>query len=310
MRRDERRTKERTMDISDSDDQAEVPAVEMRDTAQPTAPGGDAPPARSSRSRNTLIGIVGAVVIAVAAFVGLHVGGSSAKSTGAAAASSQNGGSGQLGGAAGFRGLNRGTITAINGSTITMKTSDGTSVTVKTTSATKTTAQVSSSLSKIAVGDHVVVTRSTSGSKVAATRVSDSGTASATNGFGGGFGGGAGGTPPTGNFPSGGAPPSGAPTGAPSGSSTGQRPGGFPTIGTVTGVNGSTFTIKTASGSTTTVTTSASTTYSATETSSLSALKVGDTISVQTGSRPTNGATQSTSITATSITEGNLGGGL
>jgi hypothetical protein len=80
-------------------------------------------------------------------------------------------------------------------------------------------------------------------------------------------------------------------------------------MGTVTAVHGSTFTVKAASGSTVTVTTSGATTYTATQASSLSALKVGDTISVQTGSRPANG-TQSTTITATSISEGNLGGGM
>ena len=284
------------MDISDSDEQPEVPAVEMWDTTDHAATGGETP-AKSSRARNTLIGIGAAVVIAVAGFVGLHVGGSSAKTTTTAAASSTHGGSAPSFGAAGFRGLNRGTIAAIDGSTITMKTSDGTSVTVKTTSATKTTAQVASSVSKIAVGDHVVVMGTTSGSKLAATRVVDSGTASSTNGFGGGG---------FANAPNG-TPPSGVANGASGGQG---RPSGFPTMGTVTAANGSTFTIKTASGSSVMVTTSASTTVTATESSSLSALKVGDTISVQIGSRPTNGATQSTTITATSISEGNLGRGM
>jgi hypothetical protein len=314
------------MDTNDAPEQPDVPVVDMwgDDEGGQVAggDGGDAtPPARHMRARGAIAAGVTAVAIAVAAFVGLHVGDSGAKSTtNRSGAPSASGAPGN--GFGGFGGANRGTITAINGSTIVMKTASGTSVTVKTTSSTTANAVVASSLSKLAVGDHVMVTGTTSSSKIAATRVVDTGTQSTFAGPGGP--GGFGGTPPSGaNGATGSGAPSGTPPNGASGSGFGGTPpsgangtngrgpsGGFPTGGTITAINGSSFTVKTMAGSTVTVTTGTSTTFSAEQSSSLSALKVGDTISVRSNTRPSANTAASTTITAASITEGDLGGGM
>ncbi len=162
-------------------------------------------------------------------------------------------------------------------------------------------------LGDIAVGDHVTIVGSTSGSDVTAERIVDSGTEAAA-----GFGGGRGQPPADGQgAPSGQTPPtdqSGNPVTPPSG---GQFPGqgqngggrgGF-VRGQVTAVDGSTLTVTGQDGTTYTVTASSTTTVTKTKTGSLSDLAVGDEVSVM-------GATGSDgTVAATRISEGALGGG-
>lgn len=120
--------------------------------------------------------------------------------------------------------------------------------------------------------------------------VSSTNASSVRGGFGGtgtGFGG-------TGT----GAGGAGGAAGGP-GTGAGAR-GGF-TAGTITGVDGSTITVKLADGSTVKVSTSASTKVTKTSTTSVNDLATGDTVTV-VGAKDASGA-----VTATRISEGQLG---
>ena len=88
--------------------------------------------------------------------------------------------------------------------------------------------------------------------------------------------------------------------GARGGAGTPGGPGGF-TAGEITGIDGTTITVKTQSGDTVTVTTNDDTTVTQSTKGSVSDLKKGDTIVVR-------GASSSGKVTATQITEGAFGG--
>ncbi len=144
----------------------------------------------------------------------------------------------------------------------------------------------------------------TSGTKVAAERIVDRGTAT-TSDLGRG-------TPPgagsangssssgssSGSAAANGGPPSGG--GVPGGGAPG---GGFgvPVTGQVTKVDGSTITLKSASGTTYVVTTSSSTTVTVEKTISLADLTTGEPVVVM-------GTTSNGVVTATQIRAGALGG--
>ena len=78
--------------------------------------------------------------------------------------------------------------------------------------------------------------------------------------------------------------------------------GGAPVMGTVTAVDGSTITVKTAAGTTYTVTAGSSTTVTVDKTITLADLSAGETVMVQ-------GATSNGVLTATSIRAGAAGFG-
>jgi hypothetical protein len=169
-----------------------------------------------------------------------------------------------------------GTISAIDGSTITVRDQSGSTTTVVTTSSTTVTKSVTASVSDIAVGDRVMVDGGGSSSSITATSVHDNGAATNT---------------------------SGGPTGGPGGNAgpPGGAGNGSFVSGTVTAVSGSSFTVTDASGNKVTVTTSSATTVTKDETTSVSSLAVGDTVMVQ-------GATSNGTVTATEIHDGVMGG--
>jgi hypothetical protein len=93
-----------------------------------------------------------------------------------------NGGNGGKGGGF-FAGgsFTAGTVTDVNGSTVTLKSNDGSTVTVNTSSSTNVTVTKKISLADLKVGDEVRVTGSTSDNTVTAERVQK-------GDLGGGFG--------------------------------------------------------------------------------------------------------------------------
>jgi hypothetical protein len=97
--------------------------------------------------------------------------------------------SGDLAGGAGGD-FTAGTVTAVDGDTVTIETTDGSTVTVTTTDDTTVTTTEDSSVSALTEGDSLtVVGEADDDGNVAATSISEGAT-----GFGGGMGGG---TPPT-----------------------------------------------------------------------------------------------------------------
>ncbi|HZP28628.1 MAG TPA: DUF5666 domain-containing protein [Acidimicrobiia bacterium] len=247
------------------------------DRADPATPERRTGSTRRRRWRTWLVAGVGAAAIGGAAVAG--IGAASSDSSLASAAAGSNGanpgnGPGGFNGAPPGAGNGQGafgTISAIDGSAITVKDAGGRTTKVTTTASTTVTTTVTASVSAVKVGDRVVVSGSGSSSKIAATQVHDDGAASSTGGNGpaGGPGGGPGGTSGDGSFVS----------------------------GTVAGVDGSTFTVTDTIGTTVTVTTSSSTTVTKDETVGVSDLAVGDYVMVS-GSR-SNGV-----LTATRIREG------
>jgi hypothetical protein len=244
---------------------------------------------------------IGAVVIAVAAIVAINIGGSSSQTLGTGGAANGRGPGGVFGGGGGggrrggFGFGGAGTISAINGSTITMKTVAGQTVTVHTTGSTEVTTTSNGTVGDIKAGDNVLVRGTTSGSTVTADQITDGRSSSVAGPFG--FRGG----PANGNVP---APPQGQ-----AGNGNGGFGGGFfgnrGVAGVVKSVNGDSFTLTAEDGSTVTVTTSSSTGVTVVNPSSVSALRVGDQIRVTpaSGSTPSSGT-----ITAAAIREGALGG--
>jgi hypothetical protein len=185
-----------------------------------------------------------------------------------------------------------GTITAIDGSTLTVKSAAGKSVQVATTGSTRITVTTSVALTAVSTGDTVTVTGSRSGTTLAATRVVDVGASTGLGGSGapGGF---AGGQPPAGRsgygFGGGDRPRAGALT------------AGRFAFGTVTQVSGSQLRVRSFDGTTLTVTTSSSTTVTKRTRSNVGALHVGQSI-VAVGSTASDGT-----VSATAITEGEAG---
>ncbi len=109
----------------------------------------------------------------------------------------QNGG-GARPGAAGPGGFTAGTISSIDGDTITLKLQDGSTVKVSTSDSTRVTQTSTSSVSKLKKGDTItVIGQRDSSGDVSATNIAEG--ASGLGGFRGGFGGGRGGTPQSGS---------------------------------------------------------------------------------------------------------------
>jgi hypothetical protein len=239
------------------------------------------------------------VVIAVVAFVVARSVSNNDGTPAASAAAPANGNAGAPsvygapGAANGWRrGLGTfGTISAIDGSTLTVtdRANQATKVVTNSKTVVRTTAEAE--VGDIAPGDRVVVTGPTSGSTIAATRVVDMGDDTSGGPFGGGIGQGGGNTP-NGQF----RPGNGE--GTPPNRGDGFANRGDFALGTVTKVSGTTITIKTDDGSSTTVTTSSSTTITKTRTSSVKALRVGQSVVVR-GTTSSDGT-----VTASMISDG------
>jgi hypothetical protein len=268
-----------------------MPPVAGPDDA--TAP---APAERSSPGWKAWVA-AGAVAAVVAVGAGFVLGNQSDDGAGAPAAASTdasgNTASVQRGSFPGGMGT-AGTVSAVDGSTLTVTGQDDAETTVQTTDETVVTRSAEGDLSDLAVGDQILVMGETSGDAVAAQRIVDSGDEEATVGFGP-AGGPPSGTPPTGTvtegeLPDGQAPPTG-----------GADQPGAPTSGEITKIDGDTITVKTDDG-TVTVTTSDDTEVSTTETIEVSDIAEGDTVVVM-------GETADDVVTAKSIRVGDLGAG-
>jgi hypothetical protein len=241
-------------------------------------------------------GLAVAIVAVGAFFVAKSIAGGSGTPSAVASTGNGNTNSGNGNGGPAFQtrfpGAN-GEITAINGSTLTLKDRQGQSVQVKTTNSTTVTVEKTVGVDAIKTGDRITVAGDGSGSAIAATRITV--TDLQINGRGGGQGG-----PPPAGAPGGGnfTPPTGGQRrnfGGENGN--GQAPGGF-AVGTVTKVDGGTITIKSFDGATKTVTTSSTTKVMKGEKGSLSDLKVGQNVRA-TGDKDSAG-----NVTATAINEG------
>lgn len=230
------------------------------------------PAARPRSTRSWITAGVVAVAIAAGSVFGINA--VSSHSASSSAQTMQAGGAGRGGAGMGTQG----TITAINGSAITVRTSSG-STKVTTTSSTAVSVAKTGTVADIVAGDHVIVIGSTSGAKVTATQIVDRGKTSTTTT----------GQPAAGGAPRGGGvlPPGG---GGPQSGSAGR-----PTDGTVTKVDGSTLTVKGADGTTSTVSTGSTTKVTVESTASLSDLAAGDAVQVM-GQTGTSGAVTATRI--------------
>ncbi len=279
-------------------------------TAAPAAtPAPEGPAASRTGWKQWAAAGVVAAVVAVGAGVGISLAGGDDSSSVAArgpAAAAASGYGGDLTGRPGFPGAmgTAGTITAIDGSTITVEaaaapggTSTETStVKVATTDETTVTESVSGSVDDLAEGDHVTVMGTTADGAVTAQRIVDS--RDVESSFGGG-GGGQMGTPPS--LPDGaeqGSLPD-APTGTPP---SGGFPGGAPTAGTIASIDGDTVVVETSDGTKVTVTVTDDTEVSITEQISVGDLAEGDTVMVA-------GTTSGSTVAAETIRKGELGGG-
>lgn len=229
---------------------------------------------------------------------------------GATVAEGQQAGGPMNGELPGGRGTS-GTITAVDGSTVTVESSDesGTTYTVETSDDTTITEQVEGSLDDLAVGDNVSVMGETADDgSITARSITDGGD-EAVAGFGGGPGGGGQmGTPPEGvegEMPE---MPEGTDGEMPEPPEGMDGEGGMPmggmgglTLGTVTSVTDDTIVIETDDGEVM-VTVTDDTTVTVVQTLTVDDLEAGDTVRV-------SGETADTTITATRIQVGELTGG-
>ena len=175
-----------------------------------------------------------------------------------------------------------GTISAIDGSTLTLEGREGEAVTVTTTDETTVRDAAEGAVPDIAEGDHVVVMGAEADGAVTAVRVVDLGELD-----------------PEADRPEGApAPPEGEAPTPPEGAPDGGRPG-RPTAGTVASVDGATFTVTTAEDETVTVTTTDETEVTVVTEIAVSDLAVGDEIRV--GGEVTDGT-----VAADRITRGDL----
>jgi hypothetical protein len=157
-----------------------------------------------------------------------------------------------------------GKVTAVSGSTITITNAKtNTTYTVDASNATVTKGKsTSEAVSAIAVGDTIAVTGTVSGTNVTATAIHDGIGGQGGRGGHGGFGGMGGGV-----------------------------------MGTVSAVNGSSLTVTTKSGGTYTVDASSATVKESGATSTVTNIKVGDTVMIQ-------GSVTTASMTAKNIEDG------
>jgi hypothetical protein len=195
-----------------------------------------------------------------------------------------------------------GTVASIDGSTLTVTSSqDDSTVTVETSDDTVVTEQVEGSLDDLAVGDTITVMGETADDgSVAATSVVSGDDV-------GGFGGpGGGGQPPAGAMPSGEmpTPPTGADGEMPTPPDGGQF--GGRTSGTITSISNGTIVVETDDGEVT-VTTSDDTTVSIVQTLTVADLEEGDTVQVM-GQTNDAGTVTAERIQVGEITSG-FGGG-
>lgn len=274
-----------------------------------TPSGGEAPAPAAERSAPGWKAWVAAGAVAAVVAVGAAVvlgGGSDGSSSSGAAPAAANGGSGAAGyggqfpGGGDFRAMGAaGTVTAIDGGTLSVEGQDGAETTVKATDDTTVTKTSDGELGDLAVGDNVLVVGETDGDAVAAQSITDNGDQELS--LGGRPGAPDGQAPPEGQMPNGSVPDGQAPPDGGQGF-PGGGPGGMPTAGEITKIDGETITIKTVDGSVVTVTTSDDTTVSVTETIEVGDIEVGDTISAM-------GETADDVVTAQTIRVGALGQG-
>lgn len=217
----------------------------------PTAatPGGP-PSATGLRRRSMVAACLGAAVIGLGGFFAIQAASAHAKVTTGATASTSRPGFGGQGGAGGPDfggpgggpgGVTAGTLSAVNGSTLSVTTRSGAIVKVVTSGTTVVTQRVTGTVSDIQSGHHVLVLGTTSG---AAQQITDLGTATAVQG------------------------PAGGPRGDDSAS------------GTVAGISGSTLTLTKDDGSTLSMTTSPSTRVDLVRSIPVSSLATGETVRV------------------------------
>ncbi len=207
---------------------------------------------------------VGAAVLVAASVLGVSVASSHTTSSRTSGPGAQLGGPGQ-GAAAGFgglRGATLGTITAVDGTTLTIETQAGTSTKVTTTSATVVTVSSTGTLRDIATGDHLLVMGTASGTTVTAAQVVDRGASTASSAS-----------------PLPGGPVGGGPVGGGQGVGPGGNGGGAPVLGTVSKISGTTITLTSASGTTSTIDASSATVVIE-RIGSVSALKTGESVVV------------------------------
>ena len=152
---------------------------------EPVAPA--TPPKKKGAARlvTPILALVAALVVGGVA--GVLIGQNTAGSANAAT-QGQRGGFGGYGGpgtgqaGAGGGGITAGTITAIDGDTITVKLTSGTTITVTASGTTKVTTTTTSSVSDLAVGQTITaVGAKDANGNVTATRISEG----AVGGFGG-----------------------------------------------------------------------------------------------------------------------------
>lgn len=269
------------------------------DPATSPPPAVEPAAARAGWKQWAAAGVVAAVLAGGAGLAISLTGGDDADAvaTQDTAAAATSGGAGDQAGFPGGRGT-AGTITAIDGSTLTIEATardsgDTSTVTVETTDETTVTESVEGSLADLAAGDNVVVTGTSADGTVIAERIVDSGDLEAT----GPGAGGRTGTPPEGM----GTPPEGMGT-PPEGMGTPPEGMGTPTVGTIASIDGSTLVVETSDGESVTVTATDDTTITVTEELTVADLATGDTITV-------TGTTTDATVSATSIRKGELGMG-
>jgi endonuclease YncB( thermonuclease family) len=152
-------------------------------------------PKRKARFITPALALV--AVLGVGIFGGVLIGQNTASASSAgSAALGQGRPDGAAGGATGdtpvgMGGFTSGTVTAVDGDTVTLELTDGSTVTITTTDDTTVTTTQNSSVADLAEGDSLtVVGEADDDGNVAATSIAEG-----ARGFGGGAGGG---TPPTG----------------------------------------------------------------------------------------------------------------
>ncbi|MET4582970.1 hypothetical protein ABIE21_002480 [Conyzicola nivalis] len=167
-------------------------------TRGPEGTDGAGRPKRKARFITPALALV--AVLGVGIFGGVLIGQNTASATSAGSAALGQGrpdgaaGDAAGGAPAGMGGFTSGTVTAVDGDTVTLELSDGSTVTITTTDDTTVTTTHDSSVGDLTEGDSLtVIGEADDDGNVAATSITEG-----ARGFGGGTGGAGGGTPPTG----------------------------------------------------------------------------------------------------------------